>query len=80
VRDVSSCVQAPVYLSFPHFYAADPNYLQLVNGLEPNRDVHSFHMTFQKVRYICVQNADSFVIRYFSLRLNCVLRRITDYS
>lgn len=50
VRDLSSRVPAPVFVSFPHFYAADANYLKHVNGLQPVRDLHAFHLTFQKVR------------------------------
>lgn len=51
LRDLSSCVKAPIFASFPHFYAADEAYLEQVNGLSPNKDLHAFHMTFQKVRF-----------------------------
>lgn len=50
MRDVSSCVGAPIFISFPHFYAADPSYLELVDGLQPHRHLHSFYMVFKEVR------------------------------
>ncbi|XP_035218521.1 scavenger receptor class B member 1-like isoform X1 [Stegodyphus dumicola] len=44
-QDISSCQYgAPVVLSFPHFYFADPSYLKGVDGLRPNSSLHSFHI------------------------------------
>lgn len=34
-------------MSFPHFYAADPYYLQLVDGLQPEKELHEFQMTME---------------------------------
>lgn len=49
VRNVTACVKAPVFVSFPHFYAADPSYLNGVTGLNPRAEKHKFHFTLQKV-------------------------------
>lgn len=41
VLDLGPCqFDAPIVLSFPHFYLADPNYLELVDGLSPNKTSH----------------------------------------
>ncbi|XP_039283747.1 protein croquemort isoform X3 [Nilaparvata lugens] len=49
VRDVSGCRDgAPVFISFPHFYLADPYYSSAVDGLAPNADNHSFAITLEK--------------------------------
>lgn len=48
VMNVSACrFGAPVFISFPHFYAADPYYLQFVDGLKPNKSKHEFHITME---------------------------------
>ncbi|XP_039448528.1 protein croquemort-like [Culex pipiens pallens] len=41
--DVSGCnFGAPLLVSFPHFYLADPSYLNRVSGLSPMRNAHEF--------------------------------------
>lgn len=48
VMNVSSCrYGAPVVISFPHFYAADPYYLQFTEGLNPRKDLHEFYITME---------------------------------
>nr|XP_033810871.1 scavenger receptor class B member 1 isoform X2 [Geotrypetes seraphini] len=45
VQNVSSCrFNAPLFLSFPHFYNADPVFLQAVDGLSPSADLHSLFL------------------------------------
>ncbi|XP_063913235.1 protein peste-like [Zophobas morio] len=34
----------PVFVSLPHFYKADPYYINLVDGLEPNKSKHDFYV------------------------------------
>ena len=41
---------APVFVSFPHFYLADPCYGEQVVGLEPRQDLHEFHIDLEPVR------------------------------
>ncbi|KAH7969645.1 hypothetical protein HPB52_020771 [Rhipicephalus sanguineus] len=37
----------PVALSFPHFYMADPYYLEQVEGLQPNGSLHRFQLDLE---------------------------------
>lgn len=41
---------APAFVSFPHFYAADPFLLKGVSGLNPDEKKHSFYMDLVPVR------------------------------
>lgn len=48
VMNVSACrYGAPVVVSFPHFHAADPYYLQFVDGLNPDSEKHQFYITME---------------------------------
>lgn len=48
--NVSSCrYGTPVFMSFPHFYNADPFYLEQVEGMNPNKTKHQFFMSFEPV-------------------------------
>lgn len=50
--NISSCrFGTPVFMSYPHFYKADPYYLNLVEGLSPSQDDHEFYMTLEPVSY-----------------------------
>lgn len=49
VRNVTACLQAPVFISFPHFYLADASYRQDVSGMSPDAAKHQFSFTMQKV-------------------------------
>lgn len=40
---------APVYLSFPHFYKADPKLLDAVDGLKPIENLHQTYFKIQPV-------------------------------
>jgi len=35
---------APIALSYPHFYQADPQYLEAVEGLKPEKEKHEFYV------------------------------------
>lgn len=48
VMNVTSCrYGTPVFMSFPHYYAADPYYLDMVDGLSPSQDKHEFSITLE---------------------------------
>lgn len=44
--------EAPVYLSYPHFYKADPKLLAAVEGLSPKKERHE---TFFKIQPVSVR-------------------------
>lgn len=45
VMNISACrYGAPVFVSLPHFYAADPYFLEYVDGLEPKKEKHEFYI------------------------------------
>lgn len=45
VLNVSDCrYQAPVFVSFPHFYLADESYLDAIEGMHPTKEEHEFYM------------------------------------
>lgn len=45
VFNVSSCrMGSPTFLSFPHFFNADPVYRESVKGMKPNKTLHEFYM------------------------------------
>ncbi|XP_072271866.1 scavenger receptor class B member 1 isoform X2 [Pyxicephalus adspersus] len=45
VMNVSACrAGAPLFLSFPHFYNADPGFVDAVDGLHPSEDLHSLFL------------------------------------
>ncbi|KAB0799891.1 hypothetical protein PPYR_07771 [Photinus pyralis] len=49
-RSISVCrFGSPAYMSYPHFYLADPSYLQKVTGLKPNKTEHESHLTIEPV-------------------------------
>lgn len=37
VFNVGPCISVPIRLSLPHFYGSDPHYLEMVEGLNPER-------------------------------------------
>ncbi|XP_067010074.2 protein croquemort [Anabrus simplex] len=46
--NVSTCrYGAPAFVSYPHFYLADPFYLRQVDGLQPEPDKHRFYITLE---------------------------------
>lgn len=48
VRNVSRCrFGAPAFISFPHFYLADPAYRENITGMHPNPDAHNFTMSLE---------------------------------
>lgn len=53
VRGISKCrFGAPAFVSFPHFYEADPSYLLNIKGLNPDQDLHEFYVAVEPVSYM----------------------------
>ncbi|ENN78637.1 hypothetical protein D910_09209 [Dendroctonus ponderosae] len=38
---------APAYMSYPHFYLADPGYIHDVDGMSPNAELHATKMALE---------------------------------
>lgn len=54
--NVSSCrFGTPVFMSFPHFYKADPFYHNQVEGMKPDKDKHQFSISFEPVSFYVKQ-------------------------
>lgn len=48
VRSISKCrFGAPAFISFPHFYQADPSYLLNITGLNPRQNLHEFYIIIE---------------------------------
>ncbi|KAL7635797.1 UNVERIFIED_CONTAM: hypothetical protein RMT77_013614 [Armadillidium vulgare] len=50
-------IGAPAYISFPHFFNADPDLLNYVEGLNPNAENHSFYIDINPVLGVPLQVA-----------------------
>ena len=50
VLDTSVCrYGAPAFVSFPHYYNADPFYTDQVKGLSPRKELHEFYISLEPV-------------------------------
>lgn len=48
VMNMSICnFGQPLFMSYPHFYKADPSYVNAVEGLTPQQDLHESYMTLE---------------------------------
>ncbi|KAJ8978291.1 hypothetical protein NQ317_012662 [Molorchus minor] len=53
VFNVSACrSNSPTFLSFPHFYGADPYYLNTIEGMKPDKKKHEFYITVEPILHI----------------------------
>lgn len=49
IRNITSIVKAPVFISFPHFYQANEEYRMSISGMNPDKKKHEFWLILQKV-------------------------------
>lgn len=48
VFNASACkFGAPAFVSFPHFYLADKNFIENINGMTPNKEDHEFFVSME---------------------------------
>lgn len=48
--NISACrYGSPGFVSLPHFYGADPSYLEAVEGLAPEQEKHELSITLEPV-------------------------------
>lgn len=45
--DLSGCQGIPVIVTYPHFYEADPSYLDAVEGLNPQAELHRMQLDIE---------------------------------
>lgn len=73
---------APVYISNPHFYLADPELLDAVVGLKPNQSIHESYFKIQPVSPIWLEfffagrmneSREMNEFPYYSLFLRCFI-------
>lgn len=74
VMNVSACrFGSPVFMSFPHYYGADPYYLSQVEGMNPSIDKHEFYITLEPMTGIPLDVAAR-------LQINMLIRPVPNVS
>ncbi|GAB6025711.1 scavenger receptor class B, member [Chamberlinius hualienensis] len=73
--NMSRCLMggAPLALSMPHFYTADPEYLDSIQGLNPNPALHSSYFVLEPVSAFPLKTSAKF-------QLNVMIERIPNFS
>ncbi|XP_075153552.1 peste [Haematobia irritans] len=62
---ISPCkYNSSIYMSYPHFYRADPIYLEAVEGLNPEKDKHEFFMTLEPMSGVPMDVGGGFQANY----------------
>lgn len=51
------CTGAPIVVSFPHFYQADEEYINAIEGMNPNEEEHE---TYLDINPVCSDVLDLF--------------------
>ncbi|CAG9772833.1 unnamed protein product [Ceutorhynchus assimilis] len=74
VLDVSKCRQnSPTFLSFPHFYMADPYYTSSITGMKPDARKHEFYIVIEPKSGIIMDIGAN-------MQLNMLLQPIRSYT
>ncbi|XP_023143892.1 lysosome membrane protein 2a isoform X2 [Amphiprion ocellaris] len=73
VLKVSVCREgAPIVVSFPHFYQADPVYINAVDGLSPNKEEHETYLDLQPTTGVPIRACKR-------AQLNIILKRVPGF-
>ncbi|XP_068166979.1 lysosome membrane protein 2a [Antennarius striatus] len=73
VLKVSVCREgAPIVVSFPHFYQADPKYINAVEGLNPNKEEHETYLDLQPTTGVPIRACKR-------AQLNIILKRVPGF-
>ncbi|XP_049907418.1 lysosome membrane protein 2a isoform X2 [Epinephelus moara] len=73
VLKVSVCREgAPIVVSFPHFYQADPKYINAVDGLSPNKEEHETYLDLQPTTGVPIRACKR-------AQLNIILKRVQGF-
>ncbi|KAF5287578.1 hypothetical protein FQA39_LY15855 [Lamprigera yunnana] len=74
VRDLSRCqFNAPIFMSFPHFYLGDSSYTEAIKGLSPNKSKHEMSLTLEPNTGIPLQ-------ANINLQINILLKNVEGIS
>uniref|UniRef100_A0A668UJH0 Scavenger receptor class B, member 2a n=1 Tax=Oreochromis aureus TaxID=47969 RepID=A0A668UJH0_OREAU len=63
---------APIVVSFPHFYQADPAYINAIDGLNPNKEEHETYLDLQPMTGVPIRTSKR-------AQLNMILKRVTGF-
>uniref|UniRef100_A0A3Q2ST58 Scavenger receptor class B, member 2a n=1 Tax=Fundulus heteroclitus TaxID=8078 RepID=A0A3Q2ST58_FUNHE len=63
---------APIVVSFPHFYQADPAYINAVDGLNPNKEEHETYLDLQPTTGVPIRACKR-------AQLNIILKRVPGF-
>ncbi|CAG08122.1 unnamed protein product [Tetraodon nigroviridis] len=73
VLKVSVCREgAPIVVSFPHFYQADPMYINAIDGLSPNKEEHETYLDLQPTTGVPIRACKR-------AQLNIILKRVQGF-
>uniref|UniRef100_A0A3B4WZ59 Scavenger receptor class B, member 2a n=1 Tax=Seriola lalandi dorsalis TaxID=1841481 RepID=A0A3B4WZ59_SERLL len=73
VLKVSVCREgAPIVVSFPHFYQADPKYINAVDGLNPNKEEHETYLDLQPTTGVPIRACKR-------AQLNIIMKRVQGF-
>ncbi|XP_025757002.1 uncharacterized protein LOC100694672 isoform X1 [Oreochromis niloticus] len=73
VHKVSVCREgAPIVVSFPHFYQADPAYINAIDGLNPNKEEHETYLDLQPTTGVPIRACKR-------AQLNMILKRVPGF-
>lgn len=66
VINIKRCAyNSSVYMSYPHFYLADPSYLEAVDGLQPEKEKHEFFMALEPNAGVPMDVGGGFQANYY---------------
>lgn len=66
VMNISACrYSSPVFMSYPHFYGADPFYLDKIEGMNPSIEKHQSYFTLEPVSQLGSLNYQNFNFELF---------------
>ncbi|RVE67790.1 hypothetical protein OJAV_G00085180 [Oryzias javanicus] len=63
---------APIVVSFPHFYQADPEYINAVDGMNPNKEEHETYLDLQPTSGVPIRACKR-------AQLNVIVKRIPGF-
>ncbi|KAM8717551.1 hypothetical protein ACLKA7_004275 [Drosophila subpalustris] len=70
VINIARCAHnASIHMSYPHFYLADPSYLEAIDGLQPDKEKHEFYMALEPNAGVPMDVGGGFQANYLMERI-----------